>query len=199
MSNFELMPLPYELNGLAPHISENTMKLHHGKHYTTYVNNLNQLLSGSNLANKTLEEIIQLTCGKEDKKAIFNNAGQVFNHEFYFKSITPNGGGKPYEKTMKRISADFGSYEQFYQQFKEASTTLFGSGWVWLVLDPEDDHMKIVQTFNADSPITKGQKPLLTLDVWEHAYYLDHNNRRADYVSTFLNSLVNWEFVDKNI
>ena len=199
MSNFELMPLPYELNGLAPHISESTMKLHHGKHYATYVNNLNQLLSGSNLANKTLEEIIQLTYGKEDKKAIFNNAGQIFNHEFYFKSIAPNGGGKPYEKTMKRISADFGSYEQFYQKFKEASTTLFGSGWVWLVLDPADDHMKIIQTFNADSPITKGQKPLLTLDVWEHAYYLDHNNRRADYVSTFLTSLVNWEFVDKNI
>jgi Fe-Mn family superoxide dismutase len=192
----KLPPLPYEMNALAPHISQNTLEFHYGKHHNAYVTNLNKLTAGTDLENKSLEEIIKATAGDSSKAGIFNNAAQVWNHTFYWHSMSPNGGGKPGAQLLARIEKDFGSYDNFVEQFSTAGATQFGSGWAWLV--EENGTLKVTKTANADTPIAHNQKALLTMDVWEHAYYLDFQNRRPDYIKTFLESLVNWEFAEKN-
>lgn len=194
---FELPPLPYAQNALEPHISANTLSFHHGKHHKAYVDNLNKLVEGTDLANKSLVEVIKASAGDASKAGIFNNAAQVWNHTFYWKSMKPNGGGEPQGELLKKINADFGSFEKFKEEFKTAGATQFGSGWAWLVL--EGDKLKVVKTPNAEVPFTKGQIPLLTMDVWEHAYYLDYQNKRPDYIDTFLGKVVNWEFAAQNL
>ncbi len=193
---FELPNLPYEQNALEPYISANTLSFHHGKHHAGYVNNLNNLVKDTDLADKSLEEIVKATAGDASKAGIFNNAAQVWNHTFYWHSMKPNGGGAPSGALAAKIDADFGSLDAFKEQFKAAGTSQFGSGWAWLVL--ENGTLKVTKTLNAENPLTSGQIPLLTMDVWEHAYYLDYQNRRPDYAQTFLNSLVNWEFAEAN-
>jgi Fe-Mn family superoxide dismutase len=193
---FELPNLPYEQNALEPHISANTLSFHHGKHHAGYVNNLNNLIKDTDLADKSLEEIIKATAGDASKAGIFNNAAQVWNHTFYWHSMKPNGGGTPTGALAAKIEADFGSFDAFKEQFKTAGTTQFGSGWAWLVL--ENGKLKVTKTLNAENPLHQGQIPLLTMDVWEHAYYLDYQNRRPDYAQTFLDRLVNWDFAAEN-
>ena len=188
----KLPDLPYALDALTPHISQETLELHHGKHHQTYITNLNKLLEGSDLSSCTLEEVIHKTAKKVEHIGIFNNAAQVWNHTFYWNCLSPNGGGKPTGTLKEMIDSAFGSYENFKTEFKTACLTQFGSGWAWLVQD--GNSVKIVKTPNADTPLTDGVKPLLTCDVWEHAYYVDFRNRRPDYVDTFLNHLVNWDF-----
>ena len=194
---FELPKLPYERNALEPYISENTINFHFGKHHQAYVTNLNNLISNTDLASKSLEEIIKISAADKSKTAIFNNAAQVWNHTFYFHSMKPKGGGKPVGELLAKIEDSFGSYENFVAEFKNAGATQFGSGWAWLVL--EDDKLKITKTANAETPLTSNAKPLMTMDVWEHAYYLDYQNARPSYIDTFLNHLVNWDFVAKNL
>jgi Fe-Mn family superoxide dismutase len=189
-----LPELPYPKDALAPHISEKTLEFHHGKHHNTYVVNANKLIEGTDLANETLENIIEKTAGESEKIGIFNNAAQVWNHTFYWQSMKPNGGGSPTGPIADRIKADFGSYEKFAEEFKNAGLTQFGSGWAWLIL--KDGKLQIIKTANADTPIARGLKPLLTVDVWEHAYYLDYQNRRVDYLSAFVDNLINWGFVN---
>jgi Fe-Mn family superoxide dismutase len=193
----ELPQLPYAKNALAPHISENTINFHYGKHHQAYVTNLNNLIAGTDLEGKSLEEIIKISAADKTKAGIFNNAAQVWNHTFYWNSMKPNGGGKPSADLLKRIEADFGSFEDFAKEFKNAGTTQFGSGWAWLVL--ENGKLKVTKTGNAETPLTTNAKPLMTMDVWEHAYYLDFQNARPNYIDTFLNHLVNWDFVAKNL
>ena len=193
-----LLPeLPYARNALAPHISEETINFHYGKHHNAYVVNLNKLIEGTDLASKSLEEIIKISEKDATKAGIFNNAAQVWNHTFYWHSMAPNGGGKPTGKVLAKIEADFGSYENFVTEFKNAGATQFGSGWAWLVL--ENGKLKVTKTGNAVTPLTTSAKPLMTMDVWEHAYYLDYQNLRPTYIETFLDKLVNWEFVAKNL
>lgn len=192
-----LSSLPYEKNALTPHISSKTLDFHHGKHHNAYVTNLNKLIEGTDLANESLEEIIKKTVNDAGKAGIFNNAAQVWNHSFYWQSMKPNGGGLPSGKIAKKIDADYGGYDNFIEQLKNAGLTLFGSGWVWLVL--KNDKLEIMKTSNADTPIAHGMKPLLTVDVWEHAYYLDYQNGRGNYLDTFTNKLINWEFVNSNL
>lgn len=194
---FELPALPYAQDALEPHISANTLSFHHGKHHNTYVTNLNNLVKDTDLAGKSLEEIVKAVAGDAAKAGVFNNAAQVWNHTFYWHSMSPNGGGAPSGAIAAKIDEDFGSYDKFVEEFKAAATTQFGSGWAWLVLD--GGKLKVTKTANADSPIAHGQTPLLTIDVWEHAYYLDFQNRRPDYIATFLDSLVNWDFVNQNL
>ena len=194
---FELPTLPYGKNALAPHISENTINYHYGKHHQAYVTNLNNLISGTDLADKSLEEIIKISANDKTKAGIFNNSAQVWNHTFYWHSMKPNGGGKPSGEVLKHIESDFGSYENFVTEFKNAGATQFGSGWAWLVLD--SGKLKVVKTGNAETPLTTTAKPLMTMDVWEHAYYLDFQNARPTYIDTFLNHLVNWDFVNENL
>jgi Fe-Mn family superoxide dismutase len=196
--SFELPALPYAKEALEPYISANTLDYHHGKHHQAYVTNLNNLLAESPLKDKTLEEIIHKTAGDSSKVGIYNNAAQVWNHTFYWHCMSPNGGGLPDGDLLSKIESAFGSFDQFKEQFKQAATTQFGSGWAWLVSD--NGELKIIKTGNADSPlITEGQTPLLTCDVWEHAYYLDYQNRRPDYVTTFMDHLINWDFVRQNL
>lgn len=187
----ELPQLPYETNALDPYISTTTMEFHYGKHHKTYVDNLNKLVSGTIFAEMKLEEIINEAYGKEEYQGIFNNAAQVWNHTFFWNSMKPNGGGAPKGELMKRIEKDFGSYDKFAEEFKSAATSQFGSGWAWLV--EEGGKLKVIKTSNADTPIAHKQKPIITVDVWEHAYYLDYQNRRADFVEAFLEHLVNWK------
>lgn len=194
---FELPPLPYDFNALEPYISANTLSFHYGKHHQAYVTNLNGLIEGTELTNKSLEDIIRISAGDKYKVGIFNNAAQVWNHTFYWHSMTPQGGGKPKGKLAEKINEDFGSYEEFTKLFKQAGVTQFGSGWAWLVLN-KDSKLEIMKTANADLPLIHGKKALFTCDVWEHAYYLDYQNRRPDYVDTFLNHLINWDFAEKN-
>jgi superoxide dismutase, Fe-Mn family len=194
---FELPKLPYAKDALAPHISENTMNFHYGKHHQAYVTNLNNLINGTDLAGKSLEEIIKISHADKTKAGIFNNSAQVWNHTFYWHSMKPNGGGKPSGKVLSKIEEDFGSYENFVTEFKNAGATQFGSGWAWLVLDA--GKLKVVKTGNAETPLTTAAKPLMTMDVWEHAYYLDFQNARPTYIDTFLNHLVNWDFVAENL
>lgn len=194
---FTLPPLPYEQNALEPHISANTLSFHYGKHHQAYVTNLNNLVKDTPLANASLEEVIQASAKDASKAGIFNNAAQVWNHTFYWHSMKPNGGGKPTGKIAAAIDKDFGGYDKFAEAFKQAGATQFGSGWAWLVLDGST--LKVTKTPNADLPMVHGQKALLTMDVWEHAYYLDYQNKRPDYISTFLDKLVNWEFAEKNL
>lgn len=189
--------LPYEANALEPYISANTLGFHHGKHHQTYVTNLNNLIQGSDLADESLEKIIVAVANKPEKIGIFNNAAQVWNHTFYWNSMKKGGGGAPSGAIATKIAEDFGSYEAFVDAFKNAGLTQFGSGWAWLVL--EGGKLKITKTGNADTPLAHGQKAILTVDVWEHAYYLDYQNRRADYLDIFLKNLVNWDFANANL
>ena len=194
---FTLPPLPYEKNALAPHVSEQTLEFHYGKHHQAYATNLNNLVVGTENESKNLEDLIRLSAGKADMAGIFNNAAQVLNHTFFWNCMKPNGGGMPTGVIAEKINTSFGSYEKFAADFKQAALTQFGSGWAWLVQDGND--LKITKTANADLPMAHNQKALLTCDVWEHAYYLDYQNRRADFVQTFLDHLVNWDFVEKNL
>ncbi|MBU1700692.1 MAG: superoxide dismutase [Candidatus Eisenbacteria bacterium] len=192
-----LPDLPYKKDALAPHISARTLEFHHEKHHQGYVTNLNKLIEGTDLAAETLENIIKKTADKADKMGIFNNAAQVWNHTFYWKSMKPGGGGKPTGKIAKKIDADFGGFDSFIKELKNAGLTQFGSGWAWLVL--KKDKLEIIKTANADTPIAHGLKPLMTVDVWEHAYYLDYQNKRADYLEVFMANLINWAFVNSNL
>lgn len=194
---FELPPLPYGYDALEPFMSQQTLHLHHDKHHQTYVTNLNNLTKDTPLANASLEELIQQSAGDASKVGIFNNAGQVWNHTFYWQCMKKNGGGAIPSELEKRIVDAFGSVDKFKEDLSQAAITQFGSGWAWLYLD--GDTLKISKTGNADTPVAKGLKPLLTIDVWEHAYYVDYQNRRADFVKAFLESLVDWEFVAKQL
>ena len=194
---FTLPPLPWPDNALSPAISANTIGFHYGKHHQGYVNNLNQLVAGTPLANQSLEAVVKATAGKADQTAIFNNAAQVWNHTFYWNSLRPKGGGKPSGALAELIEKSFGDYDKFKAEFAKAATSQFGSGWAWLVKD--GDKLAVTKTGNADTPIAQGQKPLLTIDVWEHAYYLDYQNRRADYVAAVLEKLINWDFAAQNL
>lgn len=189
-----LPELPYGKDALAPYISQNTIEFHYGKHHKTYVDNANKLLADTDMANASLEAIVRQTAADAGKVGIFNNCAQVWNHSFYWKCMKPGGGGKPTGAVAPKIDATWGSYEKFAEEFKNAGATQFGSGWAWLVQD--GGTLKIVKTGNADTPIAHGMKPLLTVDVWEHAYYLDYQNRRADYLATFVDKLINWDFVN---
>lgn len=192
-----LPPLPYADNALTPVISANTIGFHYGKHHKTYVDNLNKLIAGNEFEKMLLEKIIAGTTGKADKAAIFNNAAQTWNHTFYWRSLSPKGGGEPPAVLKQKIEASFGTLDACKKELANAATTQFGSGWAWLVLD--GGKLKVVKTSNADSPLTQGAKPLLTIDVWEHAYYLDYQNRRADYVNAVLDKLINWDFAAENL
>ncbi len=190
--NFELPPLPYGKDALAPHISAETLDFHYGKHHQAYMNNLKAALEGKPEANQSLEEIVKASSGP-----VFNNAAQVWNHTFYWSSMKPNGGGKPDGELLRMIERDFGSWEKFRDAFAKACVSQFGSGWGWLVLD--GDKLAVMQTGNADLPMKHGKKALLTCDVWEHAYYIDYRNARPKYVDTFIDKLVNWGFVAQNL
>ena len=192
-----LPALPYDKSALEPHISSKTLDFHYGKHHNAYVTNLNKLIEGTDLANESLEKIISKTAGNADKAGIFNNAAQVWNHTFYWHSMKPNGGGKATGKIAEKIDADFGDFDSFTKAFKNAGLTQFGSGWAWLVL--KKNKLEIMKTPNADTPIAYGIKPLLTVDVWEHAYYLDYQNARGDYLDIYLKHLVNWDFANSNL
>jgi Fe-Mn family superoxide dismutase len=196
-SPIELPPLPYPDNALDPYLSSNTLSFHYGKHHKAYVDNVNKLIAGTDLADLPLEKIVLVTAGNAEKQAIFNNAAQIWNHTFYWKSLKPKGGGAPPKELGTKIDAAFGGYDGFKKAFSEAAMTQFGSGWAWLAA--KDGALQIVKTPNAETPITKGLTPLLTIDVWEHAYYLDYQNKRADYVAAVLDHLVNWEFAEKNL
>jgi superoxide dismutase, Fe-Mn family len=194
---FELPPLPYPKNALEPHMSEKTFEFHYGKHHQAYVTNLNNLVKDTPMASQSLEEIIKATAKDESKAGIFNNAAQVWNHTFFWNGMKPNGGGAPSGALAQKIDAAFGSLDKFKEAFKAAAVGQFGSGWAWLVV--EGGTLKITKTPNAVNPMAQGQTALLTCDVWEHAYYLDYQNRRPDFVQTFLDKLVNWEFVASNL
>jgi Fe-Mn family superoxide dismutase len=195
--HIELPPLPYAQDALAPVISAETLSFHYGKHHKAYVDNLLKLVAGTDLAEQPLEAVIKAAVGKPDKVGVFNNAAQIWNHTFFWNSLKPNGGGAPTGAVAKGIDAAFHSYENFKKEFANAAMTQFGSGWAWLVADK--GQLKIVKTPNADTPLTTGQTALLTIDVWEHAYYLDYQNRRPDYVNAVIDKLVNWEFAEKNL
>jgi len=191
---FELPPLPYPKDALAPHMSEQTLDFHYGKHHATYVNNLNGLIEGTDNANKPLEEIIL----GADAGGLFNNAAQVWNHSFFWNCLSPDGGGDPDGDVRSALESSFGSVDDFKQTFTDKAKTLFGSGWTWLAKNA-DGGLEIVQTKDADLPLKHGQTAILTLDVWEHAYYLDYQNARPAYIETWLTSLVNWEFAAENL
>ena len=215
-----LPPLPYPDNALDPVISANTIGFHYGKHHKGYVDNLNKLVTGTEFADLPLVNIITETAGVADKTVIFNNAAQIWNHTFYWRSLRPNGGGEPSAKLKQKIEDSFGTVDACKKELATAAMAQFGSGWVWLVLD--GDKLKVIKTGNADVPMTAGnkpllpvdlavktgnayaamtagKKPLLTIDVWEHAYYLDYQNRRADYVNAVLDKLINWDFATENL
>ena len=192
-----LPPLPYPDNALAPVISAQTIGFHYGKHHLAYLNNLNKMVEGTAMAEMSLEQVVRNTAGVADKAGLFNNAAQVWNHTFYWNGLRPNGGGAPGKELALRIEKDFGSLDSLRKELFTAASTQFGSGWAWLV--EEGGKMKVVKTGNAETPLTRGVKPLFTIDVWEHAYYLDYQNRRADYINAILDKLINWEFVAKNL
>lgn len=194
---FTLPNLPFAKDALEPHISARTLEFHHGKHHNAYVTNLNGLIDETDLADKSLEQIITATRGDAARSGIFNNAAQVWNHTFFWNSLSNAGGGEPKGTLRKKIDEDFGGLDKFRADFKQAAVTQFGSGWAWLVL--ESGKLKIVKTANAETPAGTNTIPLLTVDVWEHAYYLDFQNRRPDFVDTFLNHLANWDFAEKNL
>jgi Fe-Mn family superoxide dismutase len=192
-----LPPLPYGEDALAPVISANTVSFHYGKHHKGYLDNLNKLIAGTEYADLPLEKIVIATAGNSDKTAIFNNAAQTWNHSFYWQCLRPKGGGEPPPALKQKIVAAFGSVDACKKELATAAATQFGSGWAWLVL--EGDKLKVIKSANAETPLAKGMKPLLTIDVWEHAYYLDYQNRRADYVNAVLEKLLNWEFAARNL
>lgn len=194
---FSLPPLPYSPSALEPYMSVKTFSFHYDKHHKTYVDNLNNIIKDTDLINFSLEDIIKQTHNKSDKIGIFNNAAQVWDHTFFWNCMQPNGGGKPVGKIAALIDNYFGSYEKFASDFKQAAISQFGSGWAWLVQNEKG--LGISKTSNADLPIVYGDKALLTCDVWEHAYYLDYQNRRADFVQVFLDHLINWDFVNQQL
>jgi len=196
-SSHVLPPLPYADEALAPVISAHTISFHYGKHHKGYVDTLNKLVVGTEFADLPLEKIIAHTAGKGDKTAIFNNAAQAWNHTFYWRSLRPKGGGEPPAGLKSKIEAAFGTVDACKKELSTAALAQFGSGWVWLVLD--GGKLAVVKTGNAAVPMTTGMKPLVCIDVWEHAYYLDYQNRRADYVNALLDTLINWEFAAKNL
>jgi superoxide dismutase, Fe-Mn family len=185
---FELPTLPYDLNALAPHISKETLEYHHGKHHQAYVNNLNNLVKGTEFENMSLEDIIRKSSG-----GIFNNAAQIWNHTFYFNCFKPNGGGEPTGALADAIKNTFGSFKDFKDKMSQAAATQFGSGWAWLVKNAQGK-LEILATSNAGNPMTEGKTPLLTCDVWEHAYYIDYRNARPKYIENFW-EIINWDFV----
>jgi len=189
---FQLPNLPYPMDALTPKLSKETLEFHHGKHHATYVNNLNKLAAGTPMESQTLEQIILKASGP-----LFNNAAQVWNHTFYWNCLAPRAGGEPSGALAAAIAKDFGGFAPFKEKFTNAAVTLFGSGWAWLVKNP-DGSLAVEQTSNAGTPLTAGKKPLLTCDVWEHAYYIDYRNNRAKYVESFWD-LVNWKFVESNL
>lgn len=190
---FELPPLPYPKDALAPHMSAQTLEFHHGKHHQAYYTNLNNLIKDTPLASLSLEEIITTTANDPAKAGVFNNAAQAWNHNLFWPLMKPNGGGAPTGKIADALTHSFGSVDKFKEEFKAAAVSQFGSGWAWLSL--EGSTLKVTKTANGVNPLTTGGKALLGIDVWEHAYYLDYQNRRPDYVQTFLDKLVNWDFV----
>jgi Fe-Mn family superoxide dismutase len=194
---YELPPLPYADTALEPIYSARTISFHHGKHHKAYVDNLNKLVANTRIDGLPLESVIDIAAKNSEMTGVFNNAAQIWNHTFFWNSMKPGGGGKPSGTLAKMIDEAFGSYEKFAEQFKAAAVGRFGSGWAWLVV--EGGALKIVSTPNAETPITKGQTPLITVDVWEHAYYLDYQNRRPDFVQAFLDHLVNWDFAAANL
>ncbi len=193
----ELPVLPYAMDALEPHISRATLRLHHGKHHQAYVDATNSLIAGTALANMPLDDIIRATVRRKTQSKVFNNAAQAWNHAFFWNSMSPVGGGSPSGTIRSQIERDFGSLEGFTKPFHAAALRHFGSGWAWLVLN--QDKLEVFTSANADTPLAHGHVPILTLDLWEHAYYLDYQNRRSDYISNFLSSLVNWEFANTNL
>jgi len=192
-----LPDLPYRKDALGSHIGSSTLDFHHGKHHQAYVTNLNRLIEGTELAGSTLEDIISASVNRSDMAGIFNNAAQAWNHSFYWQSMKPGGGGAPAGAVSEKINTDLGGYDKFVREFRDAALTQFGSGWAWLAV--KDGKLEVMKTANADTPIAHGLKPLLTVDVWEHAYYLDYQNRRGDYVDAFIKNLINWDFVNANL
>jgi len=194
----KLPELPFTQDALVPYISSKTVDFHYGKHHNAYVVNTNKLLENHALKDKTLEEIIKSTAGDSSQAGLFNNAAQVWNHTFYWNSIKPKGGGQPTGKIAEKINKDLGGYDKFVEAFQAAGVGQFGSGWAWLVVN-KNGKLEVVKTANADTPMAHGLKPVLTVDVWEHAYYLDYQNRRPDYVKSIIENLLNWDFVNTNI
>jgi Fe-Mn family superoxide dismutase len=194
---FQLPPLPWDEGALDPVISAKTIGLHYGKHHKAYVDKLNELVAGTPLADLPLEEIVRKTAGDADKKKIFNNAGQHWNHTFFWKCLAPKGGGAPRGELARRIDTDLGGIEAFRKQFEETAVNTFGSGWAWLAL--KDGKLKVLSTSNAGTPITEGATPLLTIDVWEHAYYVDYENRRPEFVKAVIGKLLNWDFAQQQM
>ena len=194
---FTLPPLPYAENALEPVISANTLSFHYGKHHKAYVDNLNKLASGTQYESMPLEQVIRDTAGKADKVGVFNNAAQVWNHTFFWNCLRNGAGGKPTGRIAQMIDSDLGGYDNFKKEFANACVTQFGSGWGWLVAS--GGKLAIIKTPNADNPLSKGQTALLTIDVWEHAYYLDYQNRRPDFVNAVIDKLLNWNFAAENL
>lgn len=194
---FTLPPLPWKDDALAPVISAQTMSFHYGKHHKAYVDNLNKLVEGTPLAQQSLEAVIKAAAGDSSKTGIFNNAAQVWNHTFFWNSLAPSAGGKPTGHVADLIDRDLGGYDKFKEEFSKAAMGRFGSGWAWLVLN--GGKLSITHTPNAETPLTTGATPILTIDVWEHAYYLDYQNRRADFVNAVIDKLLNWNFANENL
>ncbi|MGC9196381.1 MAG: superoxide dismutase [Syntrophobacteraceae bacterium] len=192
-----LPDLPYPQNALEPHISSKTLEFHHGKHHKAYVDNANKLLTGTGMEKENPETIIKEVVADASKAGIFNNVAQAWNHSFFWNCLRAKGGGRPTGEVAKRIERDFGSYEKFVEDLKNAGVTQFGSGWAWLVV--KGGKLEIMKTANADTPIAHGIKPLLTIDVWEHAYYLDYQNRRPDFLQVVIDNLINWDFVNSRL
>ena len=199
MTQITLPDLPYAHDALAPHISKETLEYHHDKHHNAYVTNLNNLIKGTDLEGKELDDIIKATAGDAAKAGIFNNAAQVWNHTFYWNCMTPNGGGKPTGALAAKIDDAFGSYEKFAEEFAQAATTQFGSGWAWLIADEVNGKLSIMKTSNGDNPMAHGKIAVLTIDVWEHAYYIDFRNARPKYISTFIDHLINWDYANAKL
>ena len=196
-SPLSLPALPWGENALEPVISAKTISFHYGKHHKTYVENANKLIVGTELADLPLDQIVRATAGKADRVGIFNNAAQAWNHDFYWKSLRPKGGGEPPSALKAKMDAAFGGVDTCKKELANAAVQQFGSGWAWLVLD--GDKLKVVKTGNAETPIAQNMKPLLTINVWEHAYYLDYQNKRVDYVNALIDKLANWEFAAQNL
>ncbi len=192
-----LPDLPYAKNALEPHISAKTLEFHHGKHHKAYVDNANKLLEGTGLEKEDTEKIIKEVAGDASRIGIFNNVAQAWNHSFFWTCLKPGGGGRPTGQVAKKIEVDLGSYEKFAESLKNAGITQFGSGWAWLVL--KEGKLEVMKTANADTPIAHGIKPLLTIDVWEHAYYLDYQNRRPDFLQAVIDNLIDWDFVNSRL
>jgi Fe-Mn family superoxide dismutase len=194
----KLPDLPFPPDSLEPYISKDTIKFHYGKHHNAYVENTIKLISGTDLEDKSIEEIIMTSSNNNKMVSIFNNAAQVWNHSFYWNCMKPGGGGNPYDSICDKIDKTIGKYDEFLSNFKSVAMSQFGSGWAWLVLK-NDNTLDLVKTSNADTPLTDNLKPVLTVDVWEHAYYLDYQNRRAEYLDAFFDHLINWDFTNSRI